>query len=74
MTEKDLGLEIIRLWPSIFLEADLPGYEAPTQRLIALAESRPGDGVFAIEDPGVAWLKDHLAHAVGAYLQRASEG
>ena len=42
--------------------------------MIALAESRPGDGVFAIEDPGVAWLKDHLAHAVGAYLQRASEG
>ena len=69
MTAKAPGLEIIKLWPSVFLEADLPGYEAPTQRLIALAESRPGDGVFAIDDPGVQWLKSQIAHAVGAHLR-----
>jgi hypothetical protein len=62
------ALEIIKLWPSVFLEKELPGYQAPTQRLIALAESRPGDGVFAIDDPGVQWLKSQVAHAVGAYL------
>lgn len=62
------ALEIIKLWPSVFLEKDLPGYEAPTQRLLALAESHPGDGVFAIDDPGVVWLKSQVAHAVAAYL------
>lgn len=70
MTTKLPGLEIIKLWSSVFLEADLPGYEAPTQRLIALAESRHGDGVFTIEDPGVQWLKAQVAHAVSAYLHR----
>ncbi len=70
MTQKDLGLEIIKLWPSVFLEGHLPGHEAATEQLIALAESRPGDAVFAIDDPGVQWLKDQLAHAVGAYLHR----
>ena len=62
------ALEIIKLWPSVFLEKDLPGYEAPTRRLIALAESHPEDGVFAIDDPGVQWLKSQVAHAVAAYL------
>lgn len=70
MSPESPGLEIIKLWPSIFLECDLPGYEAPTQRLMALAESRSGEGVFAIDDPGVEWLKGQLAHAVGAYLHR----
>jgi hypothetical protein len=70
MTQKDLGLEIIKLWPSVFLESHLPAHEDATRRLIALAESRPGDAVFAIDDPGVAWLKDQLAHAVDAYLHR----
>ncbi len=37
MTMNAPALEIIKLWPSVFLEADLPGYEAPTQRVIALA-------------------------------------
>jgi hypothetical protein len=64
------GLEIIKLWPSIFLEADLPDYEAPTERLIALAESRGGEGVFAIDDPCVEWLKRQVAHAVASYLQK----
>ncbi len=63
------ALEIITLWPSKFLEGDLPGHEAPTQRLITLAESHPEDGVFAIDDPGVHWLKSHVAHGVEAYLR-----
>ena len=71
MSEENPELEIIRLWPSVFLECDVPGYEAPTQRFMALAESRSEEGVFAIDDPGVAWLKDQLARAVVAYLQRA---
>jgi hypothetical protein len=70
MATKTLDLEIIKLWPSIFLEADLPGHEEPTQRLIALAESRSDDGVFAIDDPGVQWLKLQVAHAVGKYLNK----
>lgn len=61
------GLEIIRLWPSVFLEKDLPDHEAPTRALIALAEARPGGGVFAIDDASVAWLKGHVAQAVAAY-------
>ena len=74
MSEEIPELEIIRLWPSVFLECDLPGFEAPTQRLMALAESRSEEGVFAIDDSGVAWLKDQLARAVSAYLQRAGFG
>ena len=64
------AIEIIKLWPSVFLEVELPDYEVPTQRLIALAETRPGDAVFAIDDPGVEWLKRQVAHAVGAYLHK----
>ena len=70
MTTQAPALEISKLWSSVFFEADLPDYEAPTQQLIALAESRPGDGVFAIDDLGVVWLKAQIAHAVGAYLHR----
>lgn len=68
---KASDLEVIKLWSSVFLEADLPDYEAPTQRLNALAEHHAGEGVFAIDDPGVHWLKRHIAHAVSAYLGRA---
>ena len=67
------ALEIIKLWPSIFLEKDLPDYEAPTRRLTALAESRSADGVFAIDDPGVHWLKSQLGHALGAYLRETGQ-
>jgi hypothetical protein len=63
------ALEVIRLWPSVFLEADLPDYQAPAQRLMALAESHPGDGVFAMDDAGVQWLKSQVAHGVAAYLR-----
>ncbi len=63
------AIEIIKLWPSMFLEKDLPGHEAPTQRLITLAESHPEDGVFAIDDPGIQWLKSQVAHGVAAYLR-----
>jgi len=63
------ALEFIKLWPSKFLEGDLPGYEAPTQRLITLAENHPEDDVFAIDDQGVQWLKSHVAHGVAAYLR-----
>jgi hypothetical protein len=69
MAMKAPALEFIKLWPSVFLEADVPGYEAPTQRLIALAERHPGEGVFAIDDPGVHWLKSQVAHGVAAYLR-----
>ena len=61
-------LEIIKLWPSIFLERDLADHEAPTRGLIALAESRSDDDVFVIDDPGVEWLKNQIAQAVNAYL------
>jgi hypothetical protein len=71
MSEENPELEIVRLWPSVFLECDLPGFEAPTQRLMALAERRSEEGVFAIDDPGVAWLKDQLARGVGAFIQPA---
>jgi hypothetical protein len=71
MTHSTPGLEIIKLWSSVFLEKDLPDHEAATQQLIALAENRPGDGVFAIDDPGVNWLKLQVAHAVNLYLSRA---
>ncbi len=70
MAQTTSGLEIIKLWSSVFLEIDLPGYESPTQRLIALAEARSEDGVFTIDDPGVQWLKDQIARAVGVYAQR----
>ena len=63
------ALEIIKLWPSKFLEGDLPGYEGPTQRLITLAENHPEDDVFAIDDQGVQWLKSHVAHGIAAYLR-----
>jgi hypothetical protein len=68
------AVEIITLWPSLFLEADLPDYAAPTNRLIALATTRRDEGVFAIDDPGVAWLKRQIAHGVGAYLGRSGHG
>jgi hypothetical protein len=64
-------LEIIKLWSNLFLEKDLPDYERPTQRLNELAARHAGEGVFAIDDPAVAWLKLQIAHAVGAYLHRA---
>jgi hypothetical protein len=68
------AVEIISLWPSLFLEADLPGFAAPTERLIALAATRGDDGVFSIDDPGVDWLKRQIAHGVGAYLVRSGRG
>lgn len=70
MVTKAPGLEIIKLWPSVFLEIDLPDYERPAQQLIALAGTHAGDGVFTIDDPCIEWLRDHLARAVTAYLQR----
>lgn len=69
MASKTPGFEIIKLWPSVFLETDLPDYETPTRQLIALAGKHAGDVVFAIDDPGVEWLKGHLSRAVSAYLQ-----
>jgi len=70
MSDTAPGLDIIKLWSSVFLEKDLPDYEASTQRLIALAGKHSGDGVFAIEDPCIHWLQQQLAHAVSAYLLR----
>ena len=61
-------LELIELWPTLFLNQRLPGHEAHTERLLALARSRSEDGVFAIVDPSVEWLKPHVAHGVNAYL------
>ena len=61
-------LELIELWPTLFLNQRLPGYEAHTERLLALARTRSRDGVFAIEDPGIEWLKPHVAHGVNACL------
>ena len=71
MTQSSPGIEFIKLWSSVFLEKDLPDHEAATQQLIALAASRADDGVFAIDDPCVHWLKAHVAHAVSLYLGRA---
>jgi len=69
MAPKVPGIEFIRLWPSVFLETDLPDYETPTRRLIELAGTHAGDAVFAIDDPCVEWLKGHLSGAISAYLQ-----
>ena len=68
MSARVPGLEIIKLWSSVFLERDLPAHEDATRALIALAETRPEAGVFAIEDASVAWLRGHVANAVTAYL------
>jgi hypothetical protein len=70
MSDTAPGLEIIKLWSSVFLEKDLPDHEVPTQGLITLAEERSSDAVFAIEDPCVHWLQQQLTHAVSAYLHR----
>lgn len=67
------AVELIKLWPSIFLEQDLPGHEAPTRRLIDLAAQRGDEGVFAIDDPAVQWLKSQVAHGVGMYLRRSGQ-
>lgn len=68
------NVEIITLWPSLFLEADIPDHGPSTERLIDLATHRRDEGVFAIDDPGVAWLKRQIAHGVHAYLGRAGHG
>lgn len=64
-------IEVISLWPSLFLEADLPDHEAHTRALMDLSRSRPDAGVFALDAPGVDWLKQQIAYAVGIYLRRA---
>lgn len=61
-------LEIVKLWPSSFLDQALPDHEAPTHRLAELAAERASDAVFSIEDPSVEWLKAHVAHGIGAHL------
>ncbi len=74
MTMNAPALEIIKLWPSVFLEADLPGYEAPTQRVIALAESHPEYTLRP--DPGTLLLwhssLNHLVHPNGSEQTRIS--
>jgi len=65
------AVEIITLWSSLFLEADLPDHGEPTRRLIDLAATHRDDGVFSIDDPGVVWLKRQIAHGVGAYFSRS---
>ena len=80
MAQTASGLEIIKLWSSVFLEIDLSGYESPTQRLIALAEARSEDGVFTIDDPGVqcmdnpavGWLHDAIDETVDAYFRASA--
>lgn len=67
-------VELITLWPSLFLEADLPRHEDSTRRLIALARREPDAGVFAIDDPAIPWLEAQVARGVRAYLQRAGRG
>lgn len=70
MSAEAVKLDVIKLWSSVFLEKDLPEHEAHTRRLIALAGERSREGVFAIRDASVAWLKDHVAQAIEAYLHR----
>ena len=65
------GLELIQLWPSLFLQQALPEHEEPTRRLAALARERAGDDVFTIDDDSVAWLKANVIHGVSAYLKEA---
>lgn len=71
MSTELAGFEVIRLWPSTFLRQALPDYQEPTNRLAELVEDCPPEGVFAIDDASVEWLKAHVAHGVGAYLQKA---
>ncbi|MDX1433126.1 MAG: hypothetical protein R3286_11830, partial [Gammaproteobacteria bacterium] len=67
-------LELIELWPTLILSQPLPRHEAHTERLAALAREHAGEGVFAVADASVDWLKTHVAHGVNAYLARCAIG
>lgn len=64
--------EFIELWPSPFLIVPVPDCEQPNERLRELALSHLPDGVFAIEDPAVDWLRVHLSHGISQYLSVAN--
>ena len=65
------GLELLQLWPNIFLQQSLPDHEARTRRLETLAKEHPPGDVFAIDDTSVEWLKANIIHGVVAYLKEA---
>ena len=71
MSASVTGLEIIKLWPSVFLERDLPGHEEATRALIALAETRPDAGVFAIV---LECVPEEVARAITGELTIATIG
>lgn len=65
------GLELLQLWPCVFLQQSLPDHEQPTLRLAELARERPLDDTFTIGDASVEWLKANVVYAVSAYLRAA---
>lgn len=71
MVEGVPGLELLQLWPNMFLQQSLPDCEEPTRRLEALARERPDEDVFSIDDAGVEWLKSNIVYGVSAYLKEA---
>ena len=74
MSNSPNELQLIELWPTLFLSQGLPGHEPHTERLCTLAGERPDEGVFGIDDPSVHWLKAHVAHGVNAYLRECGAG
>ena len=69
MTTAIPGLDLLRLWPSTFLNQPLPDHEPHSRRLAALAAERPGENVLAIADDSVEWLKANLFHGIIGYLR-----
>lgn len=65
------GLELLQLWPNVFLQQSLPGHEERTRRLEVLAREHATEDVFAIDDASVAWLLANITYGIGAYLREA---
>ena len=65
------GLELLQLWPSMFLQQSLPDHAHRTVRLSTLARERAGEDVFTIDDASVEWLKANVIYGVSAYLREA---
>ena len=65
------GLELLPLWPSLFLQQSLADHEEWTRRLESLARERAGEDVFSIDDESIEWLKANLVYGVSAYLREA---
>ena len=69
MSKKPPAIELMKLWPTVFLKQELRENDVHNERLVALAREQPTASVLDVSDESVAWLKANIVHAVDLFLR-----